>query len=155
MKRDAEKNFDVFLMKDIETTLEDIFASGGTMTVYPKGTSMLPTIREGRDSVELSSVSEIKKNCIYLYKRPNGEFALHRLLKVENDLLIFCGDNQLVLERVKKKQLLAYASRIYRGKKEVSKKTCYRVFLFINSIWFFRRIGVKWRKLKKRFSKSG
>ena len=154
METDKEKRFDIFLMKDIETTLEDIFASGGTMTVYPKGTSMLPTLKEGRDSVELSSVSKITPKEIYLYKRPNGEFALHRLLKVENNLLIFCGDNQLVLERVEKKQLLAYVSRVYHGEKEVSRKLSYRAFLFINSIWFFRRIGIKWRKLKKRFSKK-
>ncbi len=152
MESDNEKRFDIFLMKDIENTLEGVFSSGGTITVYPKGTSMLPTLKEERDSVELSSVSKIIPKGIYLYKRPNGEFALHRLLRVESDFLIFCGDNQLVLERVEKKQLLAYVSRIYHGEKEVSRKLSYRAFVFINSIWVFRRIGVKWRKLKKRFS---
>ena len=141
-----------FYLADAIEVIEEILSGGGEFRMYPKGTSMLPTLKEGRDSVELSSVSKITPKEIYLYKRPNGEFALHRLLKVENDILIFCGDNQLVLERVEKKQLLAYVSRVYHGEKEVSRKLSYRAFLFINSIWFFRRIGVKWRKLKKRFS---
>lgn len=153
MKSSSEKEFETFFTADIEAALTSCFEAGGTLTVFPKGTSMLPSIVQGKDSVELSRVKKIAENEIYLYKRPNGAFALHRLLKAEGEKLIFRGDAQLVSETVKKEQLIAFVCGIYREGKRKDVKTSYKFFLFANSFYFFRKAVIKLRSLKKRMKR--
>jgi hypothetical protein len=153
MKEASKKEFDTFFTADIEETLSRCFEKGGSLTVYPKGKSMLPIIREGLDYVILSPVSQIHKNGIYLFKRPNGEFALHRISRIEGDVLIFRGDAQTVYEKVFTNQLLAYVSGIYRNGKRTDTKVMHRLFVFLNSFSLFRTLLIKGRSLKNRFFK--
>ncbi len=152
MKKET-KFFDTFYEKDMEKALLECFSVGGKFTFWPKGRSMRPTIREGKDSVELSPFSKIEKNCIYLYKRPDGSFVLHRLTDVKEDFLLFAGDNQLKKEKVKKEQIIACVSTLWRGEKNKGEKGACKLFLFLNSFFFIRKIFVRTRALKKRFTK--
>lgn len=50
---------------------------------YSRGISMLPLLRQGRDSVALRRVdSPIRRNDILFYRRPDGSFVLHRVKAV-------------------------------------------------------------------------
>ncbi len=153
MKEYSQAGFDVFLNCEIESALKECFEKGGVLTVYPKGTSMLPFIREGKDSVTLSPPDKIVKNGIYLFKRADDEYALHRLVKISESNLIFCGDAQLVLEKIKKEQLLAFAESIYRKEKRTDKTALYKAFVFFNAFFPFRKAVIRLRSLKKRISK--
>ena len=75
-------------------TIEEVIAAGGVFRLYPRGTSMLPLLHEGTDSVELSAADEYTVGDVLLYRRANGQFVLHRLIAVERDALTFCGDHQ-------------------------------------------------------------
>ncbi len=76
----------------------------------------MPLLREGKDSVLLVSPNNIKKNDIVLYKRANGQFVMHRVIKIKKDEFIMCGDNQYEHEHgIKKENLLAKVKGIYRG----------------------------------------
>ncbi len=154
MKNNGEGKFQTLFMSDIENTLSTVFENGGTLTVYPKGRSMLPTLKEGRDSVTLSRAEEFKKNEIYLFRRPNGEYALHRLIDSGKEDFIFSGDNQLVFEKVKKEQILAHATFIFKNKQIINNKLWYKIFLKINSIYVFKWINVKTRALTKKYSEN-
>ena len=125
--------------------IREQLASGASVRIHPRGTSMLPMIREGIDSVVLSSVSENpKKYEVILYQRENGQYVLHRLVKA-GETYTFIGDNQFEHEEgITHDQLIARVSSFYRGDKRISvDKLSYR---FYCRVWYnsrgFRRM---WR----------
>ncbi len=67
-------------------------AEGKSVIFRPKGNSMLPFIRGGRDSVELSPLeSPLQVGDIALFK-VGGRYFLHRVFAVDGDRIVFMGD---------------------------------------------------------------
>ena len=110
-----------FSYKDLEAIILEKLKNGGKVRISPKGTSMMPLIREGIDEVELTGlVKKPKKYDIIFYKRKTGEFILHRIIKVKKNSYILMGDNQITLEKgICDDMILAVVSGIYRDKKYV------------------------------------
>lgn len=77
--------------------IKEAISSDGEFRLYPRGTSMMPLLREGIDSVLLKKPEGVSKNDIVLYKRSNGQFVLHRVIKIKNGEYVMCGDNQFRL----------------------------------------------------------
>ena len=71
--------------EEMMCTLEGIVANGGSMSFIPAGKSMLPTIRDKKDLVTISPANDIKKYDIVLYRRKNGKYVLHRVVKILNN----------------------------------------------------------------------
>ena len=136
-------------MEELYPVLTEVLESGGEFRFYPRGTSMLPLIKQGRDSVVLAAIDgKPAKYDLCLYRRANGQFVLHRLMKwTKAGEPIFCGDNQLVLEHgVTAERMIARVVAVYRGEKrrELSgfSYRCYvRVHCFMPWRWllFFPR----------------
>ncbi len=102
-------------MNEIWELAQTVISSGGEFRLFHKGTSMMPLLRQGKDSVILVAPNNIKKNDILLYKRANGQFVMHRAIKIKKDEYIMCGDNQYEHERgIKKDNILAKVKGIYR-----------------------------------------
>ena len=100
---------------EIWTLAEPVISSNGEFRLFHRGTSMLPLLREGNDSVLLVAPCDVKKNDIVLYKRASGQFVMHRIIKVKKDEYIMCGDNQYEHEHnIKKENILAKVKGIYR-----------------------------------------
>lgn len=131
--------------------------AGQTVKFAPYGVSMLPMLRQGVDTVVLAPVPEkLKKYDLPLYRRDNGKFVLHRIVRA-GDTYTCIGDNQFIYETgVRQDQLLALVIGFYR-------KDCYHSvrspgYRFYCRLWhwsrplrhFWRR-GVNFlrRKLKK------
>ena len=86
-------------LDELFPVMQEQLAAGGTVKFGPKGTSMLPLIHQGIDSVVISPVKEpLKKYDVPLYRRDNGQFVLHRIVGVNKDGYIMCGDNQVLRE---------------------------------------------------------
>lgn len=84
-----------FSYKDLEPIILNKLSHGGKVRIMPKGTSMLPMIRQGIDAVELTKPQgRLKKYDIPFYKRKTGQFVLHRIVKVRKNDYVLCGDNQ-------------------------------------------------------------
>lgn len=100
--------------------LQKVLSEGGTFPFYPRGSSMLPWIREGKDRVLLAPLpDELKKNQIVLYKRKNGAYVLHRIVKIQGDTYTMRGDHQYVNEPgISREQMLGVVSRICREDRE-------------------------------------
>ena len=80
--------------------IEEAFRDGKTFTIPITGTSMLPLLVAGRDAVTLSMPDfPLEKGDLPLYRRGDGSFVLHRVVKIENGLYTMCGDNQFLLEK--------------------------------------------------------
>ena len=82
-----------------EDIIRALLAEGGVFSFKPYGTSMLPTIHEGRDSVSIVRLDgRASLYDILLYKRPNGKFVLHRVIAVGEEDYTLVGDNRLQIE---------------------------------------------------------
>lgn len=85
-------------LDELEPIIREKLSSGGTVQIPITGTSMLPLLVQGRDSVILAPAAEIKVNDIIFYKRDDGHFVLHRIIGNDGKGYILCGDNQWVKE---------------------------------------------------------
>ena len=115
-------------MSDASVRLAEVFPlmqerinNGESVQFTPHGTSMRPTIYGGRDQVVLAALPEkLKKYDLPLYRRDNGQFVLHRIVKV-GETYTCIGDNQFVFEPgVRQDQMLALAVGFYRKGKYYS-----------------------------------
>ena len=97
-------------------------SSGGIFTFIPNGTSMLPLLRPGIDSVELSAADDARIGDIVLYQRENGVYVLHRIVSEKDGAFVMCGDNQYKLEYgIKREQIVALVSAINRDGKHIER----------------------------------
>ncbi len=142
-----------FKLSEYDETIRFVLDSGGEFRLYPRGTSMLPLLREGKDSVCLIKAEGIlKKNDIAFYLRDDGHYVLHRIVDVSENGYVLCGDNQTALEKyIKKEQIIGVAGRIFRGEKEVSLRGLkYRLYTFLWKSFFMRKVFFKLRRLFKK-----
>ncbi len=100
----------------LEPIIAEKLGSGGSVIIPITGTSMLPLLRQGKDSVELRCAEgKLRKYDVPLYKRKNGEFVLHRVVGFEGDKYVMCGDNQVALEHgIGDEDIIGVVSAIYR-----------------------------------------
>lgn len=110
-----------YRLEELMPMIRASLAEGRTVVIKPRGTSMLPLIRQGKDSVELSALPErLKKYDLPLYQRPNGQYVLHRIVKA-GDTYTCIGDNQFQKETgVAPEWMIAWVTAVYREGKRVS-----------------------------------
>ncbi len=78
---------------------EDIINEQGQLVYTNVGDSMYPMIKP-RDLLVIKKITQpLKKNDIPLYKRDNGQYVLHRIVKIKNGEYYICGDNRAFIER--------------------------------------------------------
>ncbi len=135
-------------LKELWPIMKEQIEDGKKVRFGPKGTSMMPLIRQGVDTVVLEKAPpKLKKYDLPLYLRENGQFVLHRIVGENKDGYICCGDNQCEREYgIKDSQILALATGIYKGeefmpftdknylsycKKHVFKRRCYYFYLTV------------------------
>ncbi len=96
--------------------MRERLSAGQSVELSPRGISMRPMLREGRDTVILSAVtSPLRRFDIPLYQRDDGSFVLHRIVRVEEGGYICIGDNQFrPEERVTDEQIIAVVTAYRR-----------------------------------------
>lgn len=133
-----------FTMEELAPLIQEVVASEGEFRLFPRGTSMLPLLRQGVDSVALVALHrEPKRGDVLLYQRTDGAYVLHRLMKVKKDgSLVFSGDNHLELEYgIQKDQLLALVSAVYRKDKKKSMKGWgLRLYSFFMTVSWWKKL---------------
>jgi len=147
-------------MSEIYPVMKEVLDSGGSFRLVTAGNSMKPLLRDRRDTVILERPKDaLKKFDILMYRRKNGAFVLHRLMKSDGDFFSMCGDNQRTFERgVCPEWVIARVTGIVRNGKTIdlqtSKKYCLYVFFwcrcfFLRQFCIFIRRGVL--KIKRIF----
>lgn len=133
--------------------IRERLAAGQSVRIYPRGTSMLPMIVQGRDSVVLSPLPDkLKKFDLPLYQRANGQYVLHRVVKV-GETYTCLGDNQFVVETgLSHGQMIAVVTSFSHNGKEYSANcSSYRAY---RAFWFAtRHIRRVWRGAKRRIKR--
>lgn len=109
-------------LRDLAPVIDEKLKSGGTVTMPITGTSMLPLLVAGRDTVTLKKAEyKLKKYDLPLYIRKSGEFVLHRVVEANGNEYTMCGDNQWVMEHgIKDDQIIGLVCRITRKGKTFS-----------------------------------
>lgn len=75
--------------------VESHLREGKSVVIPVKGYSMLPFIRDGRDSVELRGKMELEVGDIALAHLSNGTYVLHRVWEIKGDKVILMGDGNI------------------------------------------------------------
>ena len=97
-----------------------LIEEGQEVIFKPKGVSMLPFIRGGRDSVLLRKADGLKVGDIGLAEISEGRYVLHRIEKIEDEVIVLMGDGNLVgRERCRKEDVMAIAVKIIKENKEI------------------------------------
>lgn len=140
-------------LEELMPLFREALANGQSIRYFPKGISMLPMLRQGIDSVVLSPCKgKLKKYDLPLFRRDDGHFVLHRIVKV-GDTYSCVGDNQLGVEHgVRHDQVIAVTTAFYRGEKRISVSSFrYRCYCaFRNHTRFIRCYAFA---IKSRFAK--
>ena len=116
-----DKSKETLPLEDLYPIIAEVLSAGREFTLYPGGTSMLPTIRPHEDAVVLAPPQDIKQGDILLYRRDSGVFVLHRVVKVKKDgSFVTRGDNQFYNETgVLPRHAVAVVVRYYKGDRAV------------------------------------
>ena len=117
-------------LDELMPLIRERLAAGESVCFSPHGTSMLPMLKDGRDQVILSPLpSELKKYDLPLYRRENGQYVLHRIVKVKDDYTCM-GDNQFVPEKgLRHDQMIAVVtSFIHKGREYSTVCMRYRMY---------------------------
>ncbi len=140
-------------MHELALLMQESLAAGQTVRFSPKGVSMLPMLRQGKDTVTLSSVTgPLRKYDIPLYRRDNGAYILHRIVRA-GETYTCIGDNQYILEPgVRHDQIIAVVTAFSRGDRQIPVTSLgYQVYV---RLWHWSRPARRFagrvkRKLKR------
>lgn len=121
------------------------------------GVSMRPLLKEHDTHVVLKRAEgPLSKGDLPLYRRPNGRYVLHRVIKVCPGGYQIRGDNTYALEYVSEDQIIGITTRIYRGDHYTDVTDWhYRTYVTIwNTIyplrWIMHKTYAFARKIKKK-----
>lgn len=118
-------------LDDVMPLIEERLAAGQSVEFSPHGVSMLPMLREGKDSVVLSAPPKrLKKYDVPLYRRSDGTYVLHRVVAVGDGVFVAVGDNQFVPEKdIPQEAVVACLTAYRRGEKLISTDALgYRIY---------------------------
>ena len=132
-----------------KTTFEQELERKGTITYTCRGVSMLPLLRQQKDLFTITKrQGRCRKYDVALYKRADGAYVLHRIVKVLPDGYVFLGDNCLNKEYgITDQDVLGVMTSFVRDGKEYAADAggC----LFYAKVWYMlypvRRL---WKLLK-------
>ena len=126
-----------------KSNFEEILAARGELIYTNVGDSMYPLIQP-RDLLVIQRCDgRLKRLDIPLYKRDNGQYVLHRIVKKHSDGYVMCGDNRTSLEYgITDRHILGVLTQIIRDNKRISVYSAkYRLYAhLISDVFFFRRI---------------
>lgn len=128
-----------------KSSFEEILERDGRLIYSSVGDSMLPMIRQGRDLLVIEKPKgRLKKYDIPLYKRDNGRYVLHRVLKVRDEDYVICGDNRWYCETgITDRHIIGVLTAVIRNGREIPLSgRCYRLYVFLWCRLFLVRVFI-------------
>ena len=135
----------------------DLLEKDGRYISVPKGISMLPMIKGGRDAAVVEKITKPPERYdLVMYARNKNVGVIHRVISFKNGKYIICGDNCWQLEFVSPEQIKGIVTEFcHKGKWYKVDNKLYRIYvhlwvnlLFIKRPLFYIRDRLK-RKIKK------
>ena len=96
-------------------TVEEELLKFGSYASITRGASMAPLFKTHRDVVVIENVKEpLKKYDVVLYRNPQDQYVLHRIIKVKGDTLVIRGDNNFHVEILNKNEIIGILTQFNR-----------------------------------------
>ena len=154
-KQDSEKYFEEkkpVRLVDTQEYMEMIRAlleNGQEVSMIVTGNSMRPFLKHGRDKICMKKTDrKLRKGDIVFYRRENGQYVMHRILKCGDQSYTLLGDGQIVPESgIRQEQIFARITKVQVWGKWIGPEN-FR-WRFFEHIWI-RFWGI--RKLRRSFS---
>ena len=91
------------------------------VVISGEGNSMLPFIAQDDNlTLEKGNEKTVRTGNVYLYRRSDGSYAIHRIYKVKGDYVWMLGDAQLFIEKdVHKSSLVAVVTKVQKPEKTI------------------------------------
>ena len=127
----------------IKSTFEEEIERSGKIIYSNKGVSMMPLIKQGRDLMVIEKVTgRLNKYDAPLFKREDGQYVLHRIIKVRKDDYVLCGDHQWIREySITDDQIIGVLTAVIRkGKMVPVTKLSYRLYVHLWCDFFWIRV---------------
>ncbi|MBQ7985865.1 MAG: S24/S26 family peptidase [Clostridia bacterium] len=143
-----------------KSTFQEELNKYGEIVYTNVGDSMEPLIRQGKDLIIIKKADgRLKKYDVPLYRRDNGQYVLHRILKVRKDDYVLCGDNRCVKEYgITDKHIIGVLTAVIRNGKEISVESMpYRIYTYLwCGLFYVRafvfRIGLILKGIKRKLA---
>ena len=116
-------------MTDV-TNIKRILDEQGVFVSTTSGISMMPMLRDRRDTIVVRRAEQrLKKYDVALYRRGDS-YVLHRVIKVLPDSYVIRGDNCIAKEYgIKDCDVLGVLCEFYRGERHIKvNKRSYRIY---------------------------
>lgn len=81
--------------EDFFDLVDQLIKEGRKVVITPKGNSMMPFIRNGRDEVTLESLSRPAEVGDIILARIGSNYVMHRVFAVDGDAITLMGDGNL------------------------------------------------------------
>ena len=130
-----------------KTTFEEEINRTGQLIYTNVGDSMMPLLREKSDLLLIrKATGPLKKYEVPLYKRDNGQYVLHRVLKVTKDGYVICGDNRYYREYgIQDRHIIGVLDAIVRNGTTISvQDKKYRFYVHLWCDFFYVRAAILW-----------
>lgn len=149
----------ILKIEDMIPIITEVVNSGSEFRMVTAGISMLPLLRDRKDTVVLVKAEKpLKKYDIPLYRRNDGQFVLHRIVAVKNGEYTMCGDHQIDVEHgITDNNIYAVVKAVERNGKYIScNDSGYKLYSFLRvHTRVLRKISYKvYYKLKRVKSKK-
>ena len=113
--------------------VKETLLGGKSVEMVVTGNSMFPLFVNKRDTVKISPVKKLKKRQICFYQTIDGQFMLHRIVKLSDNGVFFVGDNRIVIEKELPKERVygVVTEYVRRGKRKSVKCLFHKIYSFI------------------------
>ena len=163
-KQDSEKYFEEkkpVRLVDTQEYMEMIRAlleDGQEVSMIVTGNSMRPFLKHRRDKICMKKTDrKLRKGDIVFYRRENGQYVMHRILKCGDQSYTLLGDGQIVPESgIRQEQIFARITKVQvRGKWIGPENFRWR---FFEHIWIrfcgIRKLGLSFSSKVQNLKKS-
>ena len=115
--------------------LRDLVNEGKECRLLISGSSMAPFLVHERDSILFSKPDrELRRGDMVFYQRDNGQYVMHRILKVKPEGLYIIGDAQTEVEGpVRPEQVFALVTKVNRKGKWIGPGNFW--WWFFSTVW--------------------
>lgn len=135
-------------METQQLKIEEVLARDGELVKMPVGVSMWPMLKNRRDSIVIETLKRpVKNNDVVLFKRKNGQYVLHRVVRVREDSYVIRGDNCMRSEYgIARAQILGILRGFYKGDRYIDCETnrLYKIYVFLCRSTHCVRVPMMW-----------
>lgn len=140
-------------MSEHPSSLAQQVLSGKPVVSLTVGDSMEPLLHDRSTRVVIRRADRpLRPGELPLYRRPNGQFIMHRIIRADADHYYTRGDNRAGLETVPKAWVLGVVTEIYRGDRHFAvTHPAYRAYVAVWGLlyplrWAVYKCRERWRR---------